>query len=75
MIITLFNMGFWKSAFATYAFVKLIFCLSALFVFSAVFCVEFDVILVNFYNIYTIIVFIVGVRYSVFLFWIIRDTF
>ena len=42
------------------------FCLSALFVFSA--CSELDVILMNFCSICIIIIFIVDARYSVFLF-------
>ena len=41
------------------------FCLSAFFLFSA--CSEFDVIFMNFCNICKIIIYIVGVRYSVFL--------
>ena len=34
-VIILFNMGIYKSAISTYSFGKLVFCLSALFVFSA----------------------------------------
>ena len=58
--------GLYKSLFSTYSFGKLVFCLFAIFVFSA--CSEFDLILINFCNICTIIIYIVGVRYSVFLF-------
>ena len=53
----IFHLFFWKSFF---------FCISALLVFSA--CSEFDLTLINFCNICIIIIYIVGVRYSVFLF-------
>ena len=66
VVIILFNMGLDKSVFSTYSLGKLVFFLSAVFVFSA--CPEFDLILINFCNICTIIFYIVGVRYSVFLF-------
>ena len=39
---------------------KLVFCLSMLFVFFA--CSEFDIVFMNFYNVFIIIVKIVGVR-------------
>ena len=66
VVIILFNMCLYKSVFSTYSFWKLVFCLSAVFVFPAY--SEFDLILINFYNICTIIIYIVGVRYSVFMF-------
>ena len=52
-----FYLFFWKTSF---------FCLPVLFVFSA--CFEFDVIFLNFCNICIIIIYILGVRYPVFLF-------
>ena len=58
-----------------YAFIitfpKLVFCLYAVFVFSV--CSKFDVIFINFCNICIIIIYIAGVRYSVFLFWLITS--
>ena len=66
VVIILFNTGLHKSVFSTYSFGKLVFCLSALFVFSS--CSEFDVIFINYCNICIIIIDITGVRYSVFLF-------
>ena len=65
VVIILFNTGLYKSVFSTYSFGKLFFCLSVLFVFSA--CSEFDVIFMNVCDICIIIIYIVGVRYSVFL--------
>ena len=62
--IILFNRGLYKSLFSTYPFGKLVFCLFAIFVFSA--CSEFDLILINFFNVCIIIIYIVGVRYCVF---------
>ena len=50
-----FYLFFWKTSF---------FCLPVLFVFSA--CFEFDVIFMNFCNICIIIIYILGVRYPVF---------
>ena len=58
--------GLHKSVFSNYSFGKLVFCLSALFVFSS--CSEFDVIFINYCNICIIIIDIIGVRYSVFLY-------
>ena len=45
-VIILFNTGLYKSVFSTYSFGKLVFYLSAYFVFSAA-CSEFDVILTS----------------------------
>ena len=55
----------YKSLFPTYSFGKLVFCLSALFVFSV--CYKFDAIFISFCNIFIIIIYIAVVRYSVFL--------
>ena len=59
MVIILFNTGLYKSVFSTYSFGKLVcfFCLSALFVITA--CSEFDVLFINFCNIWIIIIYIV----------------
>ena len=67
MVIILFYTGLSKTIFFTYSFGKLVFfCLSAFFVFSA--CSEFNKISINLCNICIIIIYIVGVRYSVLLF-------
>ena len=66
VVIILFSTRLYQSVFSTYSFGKLVFCLSALFMFSA--CSEFDVTVLNFYDICIIIIYIVGVRYSVLLF-------
>ena len=60
----------WSYAFII-TFPKLVFCLYAVFVFSV--CSKFDVIFINFCNICIIIIYIAGVRYSVFLFWLITS--
>ena len=59
--VCIFYLFFWKTRF----------CLSALFVFSA--CPEFDVISITFYKICIIIIYIVEIRYSVFLFLLITS--
>ena len=55
--VCMFYLLFWKTSF---------FCPSELFVLST--CSEFDVIFINCCNICIIIIYVVGVRYSVFLF-------
>ena len=59
--VSIFYLFFWKTRF----------CLSALFMFSA--CPEFDVISITFYKICIIIIYIVAIRYSVFLFLLITS--
>ena len=69
----LFNTSLYKSVFSVYSFGKLVFCLSVLFVFFA--CSEFKVIFKNFCNIWINMIYVVGVRYSVFLFSFITSHF
>ena len=66
VVIILFKMGLYKSVLSIYFFGELVFCLSVLFVFST--CFKSDVIFINFCNICIVIIYIAGVRYSVFLF-------
>ena len=61
VVIILFNTGLYKSAFATYLFGKLV-VLSFCAFCAYFFCREFDVIFLHFYNIYIIIVYVLGVR-------------
>ena len=68
-VVILFNMDLYKSVFSTYSFQKQVFFFF-FFVFLRAFCVfcsEFDAIFMNFWNICIIMIYIVGVRYSVFL--------
>ena len=62
----LFSAGLYKSLLSTYSFGKLIICLSALFVFFA--CSRIRCDLHKLHNICIIIVYLLGVRYFVFLF-------
>ena len=61
VVIILFNKGLYKSAFCTYSFEKLVFCLSTKTVFST--CSEFDEIFINFYDICLVIIYIEGNLY------------
>ena len=59
MVIILFNKSLYKSAFSTYLFRKLVvLCFSAFWIYF--FCVEFDVIFLNFNNICIVIVYMVA---------------
>ena len=66
-VIILFNMGLYKPAFCTYLFGNLVvLSFSAFCVFCVYFfCVEFDVIFLNCYNICEIVVYIQGLRHDI----------
>ena len=57
--VCIFYLFFWRTSF---------FCLSKFFVFLFFACSEFDIIFMHFGNICIVIIYIIGVKYSVFLF-------